>query len=314
METLNNTPSRNLFVKYPVVTYYFVTFLISWGGLVFILGGTAQITSGPSSTPFLPLYLVTIAGPFMAGVLLTGIYNGKKGYRELFSRLFKWRVPLRWYTVALLIAPLTVFATLFALSLISPVFMPGIFSSGNNPAASMFGLPSSDKITLLLFVLMLGFFNGFVEELGWTGFATHRLKLNQNLIATGIHLGIMWGLWHLPSNYIDSAAGAGAVPLPLYMFVILLSFLTPFRILMMWVYGHTESLFIAILMHASLDVCWILSAPLSITGKERVIWYIVWAVVLWSLVIVIGIVSHKKKALLNIFFFPLFASLPKPSR
>jgi len=27
-------------------------------------------------------------------------------------------------------------------------------------------------MTLFLFVLMLGLFNGFVEELGWTGFAT----------------------------------------------------------------------------------------------------------------------------------------------
>jgi uncharacterized protein len=292
MDYLKQQLKGILFIKYQLATYYFVTLLISWGGLVLILGGTDQITSQPTNTPFLHLYLITVAGPFMAGVLLTGIYNGKKGYRELFSRLFKWRVPLRWYAVALLIAPLTVFATLFALSLISPVFMPGIFSLGNNPAASMFGLLGSDKITLLLFVLMLGLFNGFVEELGWTGFATHKLKLN--LIAVGIYLGIMWGLWHLLSNYIGSAVGAGTVPLPLYMTLILFSFLPPFRILMVWVYKHTESLFLAVLMHASLDVFWLLSTPLSLTGKERVIWYALWAVVLWSMVAIISIASNRK--------------------
>jgi len=297
METLNKTHTKNLFIKYPVATYYLVTFLISWGGLVLIIGGPDRITSQPSNTPFLLLYFVTVAGPFLAGLLLTGLYEGTKGYRELFSRLFKWRVPFRWYVVALLIAPLTVFSTLFALSLISPVFMPGIFGPGINPAAIMFGLPGSDKITLFLFVLMLGLFNGFLEEIGWSGFVTPRLSLNQYLIKTGVILGIMWGLWHLLSNYLGSAAGAGTVPLPLYISGLLVTFLPPFRILMGWVYRHTGSLLIAVLMHASLDMFWILSMPLSITGKERVIWYTSWAVVLWSIVIIIGIVGNKRKVI-----------------
>jgi membrane protease YdiL (CAAX protease family) len=141
---------------------------------------------------------------------------------------------------------------------------------------------------------MLGLFNGFLEEVGWSGFVTPRLSLNQNLIKTGVILGIMWGLWHLLSNYLGSAAGAGTFPLPLYISLLLFSFLPPFRILMMWVYRHTGSLLIAVLMHASLDMFWILSMPLSITGKERIIWYALWAVVLWSIVIIIGIASKKK--------------------
>jgi hypothetical protein len=148
METLDKSFIKNLFLKHPVVTYYLVTFLISWGGLVLIIGGFARITAQPTNAPFLPIYLATVAGPFIAGILLTGLYKGKKGYQDLFSRLFKWRVPFKWYAIALLIAPLTVFATLVALSFISPVFMPGIFGPGINPAASMFGLPGSDKITL----------------------------------------------------------------------------------------------------------------------------------------------------------------------
>jgi membrane protease YdiL (CAAX protease family) len=264
---------------------------------VLLLGGPGGITSQPSDAPFLPLYFVTVAGPCIAGILLTGLYNGEKGYRELLSRLFKWRVPARWYAVALLIAPLTVFATLFALSLASPVFMPGIFSTGNNPVASTFGLPGNDKLALSLFVLMLGLFNGFVEELGWTGFVTPRLRENQNLIVTGITLGIMWGLWHLLSNYIGSAAGAGTVPLFLFMTVMLFSFLPPFRILMVWVYKHTGSLFVAILMHASLDVFWLLPMPLAITGKERMVWYALLAVVLWGIVAITGIAGNKKKVI-----------------
>jgi len=227
---------------------------------------------------------------------MTGLYQGKKGFQELFSRLLKWRISFKWYAMALIIPPLTVFTALYILTLFSPAFTPGIFDSGINPVASAFGLPEGNKITLVLFVFMLGLFNGFVEEVGWTGFATPRLLLHQNLISAGVRLGIMWGLWHLLSNYIGSTEGAGSVSLLLYLPVMLFSFLPPFRVLMLWVYRHTESLWLALLMHASLDMFWMLSMPVSITGKERVIWYLLWAVVLWILVIIIIAVSMKKKA------------------
>jgi len=287
---------KYLIKKYPVATFYIITLLISWGGLTLLLGGPGRISSQPTNVPFLPLYLITVAGPIISGVLMTGLYQGKKGFQELFSRLLKWRISFKWYAMALIIPPLTVFTALYILTLFSPAFTPGIFDSGINPVASAFGLPEGNKITLVLFVFMLGLFNGFVEEVGWTGFATPRLLLHQNLISAGVRLGIMWGLWHLLSNYIGSTEGAGSVSLLLYLPVMLFSFLPPFRVLMLWVYRHTESLWLALLMHASLDMFWMLSMPVSITGKERVIWYLLWAVVLWILVIIIIAVSMKKKA------------------
>ena len=287
---------KYLIKKYPVATFYIITLLISWGGLTLLLGGPGRITSQPTNVPFLPLYLITVAGPIISGVLMTGLYQGKKGFQELFSRLLKWRISFKWYAMALIIPPLTVFTALYILTLFSPAFTPGIFDSGINPVASAFGLPEGNKITLVLFVFMLGLFNGFVEEVGWTGFATPRLLLHQNLISAGVRLGIMWGLWHLLSNYIGSTEGAGSVSLLLYLPVMLFSFLPPFRVLMLWVYRHTESLWLALLMHASLDMFWMLSMPVSITGKERVIWYLLWAIVLWILVIIIIAVSMKKKA------------------
>src|SRR5574337_1768440 len=265
-------------MRHPVIAYYLVTLLISWGGLVLMLGGPNRISSQPNNFPFLSLYLLTVSGPSLAGILLTGIFDGKKGYRDFVSRLIKWRVKGKWYAVAVLIAPVSVFTTLLVLSLFSPVFVPGIFRTGENPIASAFGIPGGDKMTLFLFVLVLGLFNGFVEELGWTGFATPKLRMKHSVMAAGINLGFMWGLWHLLSNYIGSAADTGTLALSLYLLVMLFSFLPPFRIIMTWVYDHTGSLFIAILMHASLNAFWIISTPNALTGSQRVIWYIAWSV------------------------------------
>jgi membrane protease YdiL (CAAX protease family) len=170
------------------------------------------------------------------------------------------------------------------LTWISPVYVPGIFSSGINPVAASFGLAGDDKLNLVLYLLAIGLFNGFVEELGWTGFATPRLTKKASLWTGAPGLGIMWGLWHLIANYLGSATDAGTVPLPLYLAVMLFSFLLPFRILMVWVYRHTQSLLIAILMHASLDIFWMLSMPVSLTGEQRMVWYVTWATLLWGLV------------------------------
>jgi hypothetical protein len=43
---------------------------------------------------------------------------------------------------------------------------------------------------------------GFFEELGWTGFATPRLRLRHGFLATGLIVGVPWGAWHLLTNNI----------------------------------------------------------------------------------------------------------------
>ena len=151
---------------------------------------------------------------------------------------------------------------------------------------------------MILFVFAISLFNGLVEEVGWTGFATPELLAHHGILASGLNLGIMWGLWHLLSNFMGSAEAAGLVPLPLYLSAMLFTFLPPFMVLMIWVYKHTGSLLIGVLMHASLDLFWILSMPVSITGGERMTWYIVWAAVLWGLVALVGL--SKKKLLTRV--------------
>jgi hypothetical protein len=84
-----------------------------------------------------------LVGPSVAGILLTGLVYGRAGLRNLLTRMTRWRVGARWYAVALLTAPLLVTVVLFALSLTSPVFLPGIFTT-------------DDKATLLLVGIAVG--------------------------------------------------------------------------------------------------------------------------------------------------------------
>jgi membrane protease YdiL (CAAX protease family) len=280
METTISGSTDSFIKRHPITTYYALVLAISWGGLL-IVAGPGGITAEQTQTPFILVYLVTVAGPCVAGILLTGLIDGREGFREFRSRLLSWRVGVRWYAVALLIAPLSVIATLLVLSLTSPVFLPGFITT-------------SDKASLLVTGLVAGLVTGFLEELGWTGFAVPRLTSRYGVFATGLLVGILWGAWHFLSNYLGSATPAGGLPLTIFLPVLLFSFLPPYRVLMVWVYDRTRSLLVAILMHASLVTFWLSSTPLAIAGVPQVTWYLMWAAALWVIVLAVVLMLRKK--------------------
>ena len=86
------------------MTYYLLTFAISWGGVLALIG--------PGGLPARPdqrmtIGLVMLAGPSLAGLLMAGMLSGRAGLSEMLVRLRRWRVSWRWYAVALPTAPLT---------------------------------------------------------------------------------------------------------------------------------------------------------------------------------------------------------------
>jgi membrane protease YdiL (CAAX protease family) len=275
----------NFVRRHSVVSYFVLTFLISWGGLSILIGPLeipglimAQ-TTGSSSPLFVSVVLVTLTGPIIAGILMMILVFGKQGLRDMVSSWFKWRISARWYAVAILTAPLTVFGTLIVLSVFSPVFIPGVATA-------------SDKISIVTFAFAVALVGPFCEEMGWTGFAIPQMAKRYSVLVTGLVVGLLWGAWHFLSNLWGVGLSSGPVPPTLYMAALLFSFLPPFRVLMVWVYDHTTSLFIAYIMHFSLDFFWLISTPTGIAGVNLVTWYIAWAAVLW---VISGIVVLGRK-------------------
>lgn len=267
--------AKDFIRHHPQLTYVALAFAISWGGVLTVVGphgfpGTAE--EFEALLPF--VVLAMLAGPSIAGVLATGLVHGRSGLRELRSRLLKWRVGGRWYAIALLTAPLLVAATLFALSLISPVFFPGIVTT-SQPASH------------LLFGIAVGLGAGLFEELGWTGFAVPGWRLRHGVLATGLIVGLLWGGWHLLVTWWGSSSSSGALSMAVYLPVMLFSFLPPYRVLMVWVYDRTGSLLVAMLMHASLTASVRIFDPLGISGVPLITYNLVLAAALWVAVAVV---------------------------
>jgi uncharacterized protein len=261
--------------KQPVLTYCILAFVISWGCLLLAIGGPRGI---PVITEqfevLLPLVvLALLAGPTGASILLTGFVSGRAGYRELLSRLLRWRVRIRWYVAALLIAPLLMTVIPLALSLLFPAFLPGI-------------LTKDDKASVLVVGVAAGLMAGIFEELGWTGFAIPRLRLRFGVLTTGLIVGFLWAAWHFLVNFWSSGSPSGTLSLSLLLtsLIFSLGILPAYRILMVWAYDRSGSLLVAMLMHLSLTASNVIFGPPSMAGATGPAWSTALAAGFWIVV------------------------------
>lgn len=260
--------AKSFIKQHAVLTYFILAIAISWGCIVLAVGpGGLPVNPDESEDTLAMMYIAMLAGPTLGGLLMTGVTSGRAGFRDLFARLRKWRVDVRWYAMALLTAPLVAVVVLTVLSLFSPVFTPAIITSDDKPA-------------LLFAGIMAGLMVGIFEEIGWTGFALPRLRGRYSLPATGLIIGIVWGLWHFLPFWTDNSFAGGLA------FTILLAqlfaWLPPYRLLMVLVHERTNSLLLVILMHTSLLASLQILVPASLPGGDLLTWLLAWAIALWT--------------------------------
>jgi uncharacterized protein len=250
--------------RYPVVAYFALTFLISWtGALAVAAPPLIRHQPLPKMTGIL-MFPVMLLGPSFAGIVLTRIVDGKSGLRVLFSQMLRARVRPGWYT-ALLIPPVLVLTVLLFLQrFVSSVYAPNRFFMG-----ILFGIPA-----------------GFLEEIGWMGYAFPKMRSPSNGLVPSILLGLLWALWHLPViNYLGTATPHG-VYWPLFFLAFSLA-MTAMRVLIAWIYTNTESVLLAQLMHVSSTGSLVLFSAARVTAVQEAMWYALYGTVLW---VAVGIV------------------------
>lgn len=259
--------------RHPLLGYFALAFGISWSGILIILAAR-----GFDLSPMLPLeagliLLAMLLGPSLSGLIVTTILEGRAGLHELGARLMNWRAGARWYAVALLTVPTILLTILLLLSaVVDPAFAP--------------------RFHWALFAV--GLVAGSFEEIGWTGFATPRLLARQRLGMAGLSLGLTWAFWHLLVDFRYNIDAMGAAWL-LEFTVVYLATLTPYRMLMMWVYSKTQSLLLAMFMHASFTG-WLLVLFPATSLSQSLVWQSVFALTLWGAV---AMVLGRKTALVQ---------------
>jgi hypothetical protein len=105
----------------------------------------------------------------------------------------------------------------------------------------------------------------------------------------------VWALWHVLVDFCQNFSTVGIAWL-LEFAVFYVATLTAYRLLMTWVYANTQSLSLAVLMHASYTG-WLFVLYPATSPQQRLIWQSVFAAALWGAVaVVIGMFAHDRSS------------------
>jgi len=265
---------KAFFKQIPVIFYFTLACVVSWLSLLPIIGIDGFLGKTiPSDNQMPLLFIAMCAGPLISCMLSIYLIDGKDGFKELTTKLVKWKINFRFYLIALFTAPALTMVAYLILSLFSPEFTPAIFSS-------------EGKLMIIIGGIVGALVAGFFEELGWTGFAIPKLRLKYNIINTGLIVGIVWGIWHFPLFMIKDPTGV--IPLIILLMVRLITHLPAFRILMTWVYDRTGSLLIIMLMHMSLTGSALIFQPNIESGVDIIISNLTYTILLYAAVFIIN--------------------------
>jgi uncharacterized protein len=264
--------------RHSVLIYFALVFVISWGGSFLVLGpGGFPLRAEEFESLGAMLYLAIFAGPSLAGILLTGVVDGRPGLREVLTRLRRWRAGWRWYGIALL--PALVMTVTPLLLLVSSDFRPAI-------------IDSNDKAGIVMLALGPALIAGVFEEIGWTGFAAPHLRSRHSILTTGLAVGVVWGAWHFPLFW-QSDSFSATLPLAILL-TALFSWLPALRVLLVWIHDRTQSLPVVMFMHAVVSFISIILAPEALTGARLLTSLLVSATTMWLLLAAVVIADRRR--------------------
>ena len=258
------------FVKrHSLVIYFVLAFLISWIGVYAVIG---QKFWAGSDIEFSDLGIMAVAmlnGPFFAGLLMNLLVDGKLGIKTLFSKMIKYKVAGRWYL------PLLIFPGL----LLGVSVLLGVFVSPE--LAPTFGVLG----------LVGGPMAGLLEETSWMGFAFPKMNGKRSALYNAIYFSVIHGFWHIVADFLGNFNTMGGYWLP-YFFGFCLH-IVGLRVLIVWVYNNTDSVFLAILMHASSTGFYGILISTNMAPVNWVIFYNIYGVALCFVALIVALKYGK---------------------
>jgi len=216
--------------KYPTMSFM----ILSMG-----LGTALSLAAATGLLPPAAAQLGALSSS-LAAIILVVVEGRKGGLRELLGRFLIWRVGVQWWAFALFFPILPSVAALYLFHLLG------------GPPVDWSGLPP-----LYTVVPMFIFFTiaaGMGEEFGWRGFLLPRLQTRHTALVSGLLVGVIWAIWHIPLFFIkgtsqyDMQSQDGLLPVMLgYLTFVIVS-----SIQFTWVFNNTKgSVLLAAVMHGA---------------------------------------------------------------
>jgi membrane protease YdiL (CAAX protease family) len=264
---------KNLFEAYPIWSYFILTFLISWSGLIIVsfftgIPASAEMFKTVGVFAMIPL----VFGPVTAGLFLTGIHSGRTGIRELFSKIIRWKQSPLYYLFAVLLFPVITLISMIILTRFFPDVLPKILTAEN-------------KTAFILNAAGTGIFLTLMEEIGWTGFALPFLRKRFSMLKSSLILGTIWGAWHFLPVFYGCGDASGKLNWDLFYPGLFFHYagLIPVRILLVWLYEKTQTILLPWILHSFTTAFLFFIMNIQQSGLPLMIYYLLLSFFLWTI-------------------------------
>jgi membrane protease YdiL (CAAX protease family) len=230
---------RQVMRQHPLFFFFLMAYAFSWIMVIPYILSQWGILHGD----FRIIFVIKSFGPFLGAYIMTGITEGRAGLLSLRQRIRQWRAGWQWYLFILVGIP--------ALFLLGLIVLPGAL-------ASFQGFPPNFPVVYLVSFVLIFFGGGPLgEEPGWRGFALPRMQPRYGPLRGTLLLGVLWVCWHLPDFLTDAQRGGPGTNFATLLtvnFPIFFLMVMAMAVIFTWVVNHTfGSVFIAILLHASIN-------------------------------------------------------------
>lgn len=222
----------------------FLSYFVFWGPIALLKIPTVNLVQGEiGSLGAIILFIIGGFVPSITGIVLTAVFEGKKGVQELFRKSMQVKIGIKWFAVIILVSFYFAFSLIFIYTI-----------AGGKFDYSQFWI----QLPTILPLIILG---PLSEEYGWRGFAIKRLLKYVNANLTSLIIGLIWSLWHLPLFFMLGTF-QNEFNVPFFAFLISV---TSTSFIYTYIYVRTkQSLFSAIFLH------WVYTYVIQVVSSQVV--------------------------------------------
>ena len=170
-----------------LVVFFALAYALSWSWAIPLAAAHLVVRRGVGW----PTHLPALLGPAIAALVVTAWTMGRPGVRDLGARLVRWRVPVRWWLVA--VSPVAFLGLALAAVAVAGQALPNVGDFGRFSGTPAIGLAG---VLLIIFAGAVG------EETGWRGYALPQLQRRFSPLASSLILAGLWFGWHLPQFWV----------------------------------------------------------------------------------------------------------------
>jgi uncharacterized protein len=234
---MNASASVRGVARHPVLAFMLISL-----GIGFVTAAIPPIVDSEILPFGLPLHGAFMSlGAGLAAFLVTAVLSGHAGVADLGRRGVRWRVPVRWYLIALFSVP--VGATLISLVIFGP---RALATPSGGWARAVAEVAAVFLLQLVLFQL--------AEEIGFTGLLQHHWQNRYHPLKLTLYVALLWAVWHMPDHFAVEGWGVEQLISAPVVFAIEVVSLFFARALFVWFYNRTgSSVLLVAIFHASFD-------------------------------------------------------------